>query len=107
MRVFVALLYVLALLGALAGAVELLTAMSPSASAAQVAAITARALAFAVIPYVLARAVEGIVRPWPSSSDPASSQPGTPAHPPGPDPAPTASAEPPARVTASFGRRHR
>lgn len=106
MRVFVGLLYLLPLLGALAGAIELLTSMSPSASAPQVAAIAARAIAFAVIPYVLARAVEGMARPWPRSPDQVQSWPSAPTEPPAQESTQREPADPRARLMAGIARRH-
>lgn len=67
MRVIVALFYVLAALGAVAGAFELLLTFDPKLSAPQQAAGAATACGLAVIPYVLARALEGAVKPWPPS----------------------------------------
>lgn len=66
MRVIVGLFYALAALGALAGCIEFLLSLGllPSLTPLDVAARTLRAIGFGLVPLCLARAVEGMSKPW-------------------------------------------
>lgn len=61
-KVVVRLVCALASLGSIAGGTELLLGWSSATAAPQQAVITLTAIAWAVLPYCLARAVSGVIR---------------------------------------------
>jgi hypothetical protein len=103
MRVVVTLFYVLAALGALAGALEFLLSLGalPSVAPLDVFARSARAIGFAVIPLCLARAVEGLAKPRPATSRPLDDRAGIAAPSPESSNSPQPDASAPATLRAA------